>query len=115
MPICAGSKDYTIRKVIIDHFQQLGPCLPLLCTPLHVDVPVAFYNGQAQEKQAAEESFETLYWRMRSLFKRTFFLLLFVNIQGNGASTVSLLVVALTIISSGSLNGQAVTAGNAQV
>lgn len=75
---------------------------------------VAFYNGQAQEKEASETAFSALYWRMRSLFKRSFYMILFGYFQGQCTTVVSLLVVVLFILSTGSLNGQPVTAGTSQ-
>lgn len=76
---------------------------------------VAFYNGQEQEHKAADEAFESLYWRMRGLFKRAFYLVFWVYFQGSATTAMSTLVVTLFIVSSGSLDGQPVTAGTSQV
>ena len=76
---------------------------------------VAFYNGQEQERKAADSAFESLYWKMRALFKRAFYLAFFVNFQGNAVNAVGMLVVALIIVSTGTLDGKPVTEGNSQV
>jgi ABC-type uncharacterized transport system fused permease/ATPase subunit len=77
-------------------------------------VAVAFYNGQKQERESSDKAFESLYWRMRALFKRSFFLIFFVYFQGNIGSAFSLLIVALYIVSNGNLDGKPVTEGTSQ-
>ena len=76
---------------------------------------VAFYSGQQQERAAADGVFESLYWKMRTLFKRTFFLSAFVTFQASAVNAFSLLVVTGVIIASGSINGQPVTVANSGV
>lgn len=75
---------------------------------------VAFYNGQEQEREASQKSFESLYWRMRSLFKRSFYLTWFLYFQVNATTAFGTLIVALLVVTTGSLDGQPVTAGNSQ-
>ena len=75
---------------------------------------VVLYGGQDAEEKSAVTNFEILYWRMRSLFKRAFYLMFFVVLQANIVNPVSYLVVALTVIRTGTINGQPVTRSSAQ-
>lgn len=93
---------------------QAQPRRLLLFLCVCVWAAVAFYNGQKQERHSSDMAFESLYWRMRSLFKRSFFLLFFVYFQGNVGPAFSLLIVALFIVSNGNLEGQPVTEGTSQ-
>ena len=75
---------------------------------------VVLYDGQEAEQAAANSNFEALYWRLRSLFKRTFYVAFFVALQGNIMQSVAYLITALTIIRTGSINGEPVTRNSAQ-
>ena len=75
---------------------------------------VVLYGGQEAEEKAAASNFEVLYWRLRSLFKRTFYLMFFVVLQGNISSPFSYLIVALMVIRTGTINGKPVTRNGAQ-
>ena len=77
-------------------------------------LPVVMYDGQVAERKAADASFKALYWRMRSLFKSSFYLTFFVTAQNTLFPTLSMFVIVLLIIRTGAVNGSVVTPANVQ-
>ena len=72
------------------------------------------YDGQQVEGKSADASFKVLYWRMRLLFKRSFYLTFFVTAQNLVGATLGYFIVVLDVIRTGTVNGRVVTPANVQ-
>lgn len=71
---------------------------------------ITFYNGAAEEGHAADASFETLYWKFRSLFKRTFFQQSWTTFQTAGEMVVAIVAILFVISKNGgTLDGKELT------
>ena len=119
-----GEGYFRFRHARLKEFAESGTCAVASCFADNrvnssrcepcLGVAVVMYNGQAAEQKAAQASFKMLYWRMRSLFKRTFYLMFYVSTQSNVVNALSYAVVALDIIKSGTINGAVVTPSSTQ-
>jgi hypothetical protein len=80
-----------------------------------MNVAVTLYDGQRAERALSQSAFDVLYWRMRQLFRVSLHQNILTNVQNQLSQPLAQLIIAVTIISSHSLNGKAVTQQSSQV